>query len=225
MKKEIIPVLIKTPLFDNIVGPSLEVMLACLGPTIADYKKGDVIALYGDPVSHLSIIINGNVSLEKTDYNGEHSLINILSAGDLFGEAFIFNDVSVYPVTIYANSDCKLFNIPKGRIITPCKSACHDHLTLIKNLGSILSEKVLLLNKKVEYLSIKHVRQKLIAFFSDLQTKQKSDVITVPMNQTQIASYLCISRPSMCRELSRMEADGLIKINQKKVTLVNLHSH
>ena len=70
------------------------------------------------------------------------------------------------------------------------------------------------LNNKIQILSQKTLRDKLITYFELLSIQKGSNVITIPFNREQLACYLCSERSSVCRELSRLKDDNIININK-----------
>ena len=83
-----------------------------------------------------------------------------------------------------------------------------------------MSEKALFLNRKIDFLSKRSTREKLLAFLSS-QAKQagKSD-FTIPFNRQELADFLCVERSAMSAELSRMKRDGLIDYDRSRFRLL-----
>ena len=69
-------------------------------------------------------------------------------------------------------------------------------------------------------ISKKSLRKKLMAYFSYLSEEAGSPSFETPMSLSQLASYLCVDRTGMMRELKNMCADGLIRRSGRKITLI-----
>lgn len=85
----------------------------------------------------------------------------------------------------------------------------------------ILSDKAMSLNKQVEYLSIKGMREKLCTYIWEQYKKQGSLLIHLPMKRNEMADFLNVSRPSMSRELCKMRDEGLIDFYLSTVKIVD----
>ncbi|HAN09157.1 MAG TPA: transcriptional regulator [Clostridiales bacterium] len=222
MFQEYIKILSQNALFANISTKELENLIACLNPSLKDYSKNEYVALQGDTAKYLSVILQGSISLIKESYSGNSTLIGTLKQGDIFGEALIFMDKAIYPVSILSIEKTKIMYISKEKIPGQCENTCAHHNNLITNLLGILSKKVLMLNKKVDYLTIKSMRQKLITYILDEYKKAGNLSFTLPHNRNDLSNFLNVSRSSMSRELCRMRDEGIIAINRQHMTIIAL---
>ena len=83
----------------------------------------------------------------------------------------------------------------------------------------LMADKNAKLLAKLEVISKKTLRKTLLTYFSFQSEQAGSPTFTIPMTRTQLADYLCADRTAVARELSHMKADGLIEIDQQRVTL------
>ena len=74
----------------------------------------------------------------------------------------------------------------------------------------LLGEKNYMLNHKIDLLMLKGMREKLATYLLNEAQHQNSYAFNIPLNRNELADYLNVSRPSMCRELSRLKAEGII---------------
>lgn len=214
----------KTALFKTNKEVEIKSLIECLSPKIKTYEKNEYVAIVDDDVHYLGIVLKGSISLYKESQSGSNMLISILKTGDLFGEALVFLDHSKYPVNILATENTELMLISKERIINQCSNACSFHTNLIRNLLEVLSKKVVLLNKKVDYLSIKNMRAKIATFLIEEYKKTNSTSLLLSMSRNELADFLNVSRPSMSREMGRMRDEGIIRFYKNRVTILNLDS-
>ena len=110
--------------------------------------------------------------------------------------------------------------LPPERFTGNCPRACGFHKVLIQNMLRILSEKAIRLNRKVEYLEIKGIRQKLCAYLLEQRRTSGADTFILPMNKNELADYLNVSRPSMSRELGKLRDEGLLDFYLSSVRLL-----
>ena len=101
----------------------------------------------------------------------------------------------------------------------PCAKACTYHQQLIQNMLTLISEKAVDLSERVEVLSQRTIREKLICFFLQMAGRQKSESFTLPFTIVDLSDYLSIDRSAMTRELKRMKEEGLIEINRRNIRL------
>jgi CRP-like cAMP-binding protein len=74
----------------------------------------------------------------------------------------------------------------------------------------VISDKSLMLNKKVEYLSIKSIRGKICTYLLEQSEITKGNNIILPLKRNELADFLNVSRPSMSREMCQMRDEGII---------------
>ncbi|MCJ7769864.1 MAG: Crp/Fnr family transcriptional regulator [Dehalococcoidales bacterium] len=210
MYQEWIEVLQTTPLFRGIDREGLSKMLECLKPRIKRYKYREIVALYGSPLSGIGIVASGKVALTRETYSGNRIMLGILDSGDIFGETAAFSNDRTWPVTVIANEDCQLLFLPPDKIQGNCSNICIAHSILILNMLNILSNKALMLNKKIEYLSAKSIRGKVSSYLLEEYVQNNETAFRIPMKRHELADYLGIPRPSLSREMIMMKKDGII---------------
>jgi CRP/FNR family transcriptional regulator, dissimilatory nitrate respiration regulator len=213
MYQEWIKVLHSSPLFRGIDPKALNAMLECLKPRIKSCRQREVIALSGQPFSGIGIIAGGKVALTKETYSGNRIILEILSAGSIFGEVVAFSNSKVWPVTVIAQEDSNLLFLPSDKILGNCANICASHSTLIMNMLNILSNRALMLNKKIEHLSAKSIRSKVSSYLLEVYRQTRETKFIIPMKRHELADYLGIPRPSLSREMGLMRNAGIIEFN------------
>lgn len=215
-------VLMRNKLFEGISGPDLNSMLDCLNPRLCDYDRNDYIAFAGEKSESIGIVVQGSAAVLKEDADGNRVIMALLKPGDMFGEMAVFSGKPVWPANVKAQEKCTICFIQSEKIIGTCKNVCQWHTVLIQNLLKTISEKALLLNRKVEYLTIKSMRGRISAFLLEQYKKTGNNPINLPMNRNELAEFLNVSRSSMSRELCRMRDEGLIDFHSAKVWIKDL---
>jgi len=79
-----------------------------------------------------------------------------------------------------------------------------------------------MLNKKVEYLTLKGMREKISMFLVEQYEKNKNLTFTISMNRDQLADYLNVSRPSMSRELCHMRDEEIIDFHRSSFRIMDI---
>ena len=206
------------PLFQGVAFSDFERMLNCLSAKTTGYKKDDVILLSGDTVNFVGLILSGSVKVIKEDMDGRIVILTELGVSELFGEVFACAGIDHSPVTIQAAESAEILFINYKRIISSCTAACPFHAKLIENMLKLVAAKSLMLNQKLEILSKRTTRDKLLAFF-DIQ-RGMAKKFTIPYNREELANYLCVDRSTMSNELCKMRNEGLIKFNRNEFELL-----
>ena len=200
------------PLFQGIAFSDFESMLSCLSARTAAYKKDDVILLSGDTVSSVGFIISGGVKIIKEDMRGNITILTELSVAEVFGEVFACAGVDHSPVTVQASEDAEILFVDYRKVITSCSAACPFHAKLIENMLKLLAYKNLTLNQKIDILSKRTTREKLLCFFDYQRGAAKK--FAIPFNREELAHYLCVDRSAMSNELCKMRDEGFIRFDR-----------
>jgi CRP-like cAMP-binding protein len=85
----------------------------------------------------------------------------------------------------------------------------------------VLGEKNVNLNRKLELLTLKGMREKIASYLINESGERGSSMFQIMLNRTELADYLNVSRTSMCRELARMKEEGLIDYYGNSFKIVN----
>ena len=88
----------------------------------------------------------------------------------------------------------------------------------------LLSNKILVLNKKIKNLSFDTIREKICSYILDEYKKQKSKNIILPFTRKEMAENLGVQRPSLSREFIKMKEEGLIDFNKNNVTILDMEA-
>ena len=143
-----------------------------------------------------------------------------IGSGGLFGEAFSSAGIEKMPVSVVASSNCEIMFINYKKIINSCSSTCIFHSELIKNMMKVLATKNIMLTQKMEFVTKKTTREKLLAYLSAQAKKSESNKFVVPFNRQQLADYLSVDRSAMSNELSKMREQGIIEFHKSEFELL-----
>ena len=212
----------KSPLFQGITETELEKMLKCFGAQIKNYKKDDLIIRQGDVISKVYLIIKGEVNIEKESYWGRRIIIQKLYPNNNIGLALVASKNSESSINAVCIQNAVILTLAFSNCTSMCNNACSHHRALIQNLFKIISKENLELIEKIENISQKSIRDKLLTYLSNESIKNKGGVFEIPFNRQELADYLNIDRSAMSFELSKMQKDGLIKFEKNKFMLKNV---
>lgn len=209
-----------TFLFKNIHEESLKELLTTISYKVTEYSKDQLIALEGDPCNTIGVIIKGTVIIKKLLENGNSITIENFKKGNIFGEVIIYSEIKKYPSTIVASSNCVILFIAKEEIT----KLCSENPVFLANFMGLLSNKILMLSRRLKNLSYGSIRQKLVNYILEEYRKQQTISILLPHNKTALGEYLGIPRPSISREFMKLKAEGLISYNKNTLVILDLET-
>lgn len=217
--KKYIPVLKRTQLFAGVGEEEILAMLDCLQATKGIYKKGEYVFRQGEYISDISVLAEGRLSIQRDDYWGNRSIVNMAEAGEMFGEAYAAPDsgAMMNDVTAVEDSTVLFFNVRK--ILTTCSASCRFHSQVIQNLFLAISEKNRNLMRKLSYMSKRTTREKLLSYLSDEAKRQNRSSFEIPFNRQQLADFLSVDRSAMSSELGKMRDEGILDFKKNKFIL------
>lgn len=204
------PIIKKCALFRGIEENNYKHLLGCLNVQIKHFKENEYLFFAGDRINKVGVVLSGSVEILKENLAGNKHIIAILESSHLFAEGIVCTANRISPVTVQAKESTMVMFIPYEKIIRSCGQSCSYHFGLIQNMMVVLGEKNIDLNWKLELLTLKGMREKLASYLVKASFENSSYTFQIPLNRTELADFLNVSRTSMCRELTRMKNDGLI---------------
>lgn len=224
--KKYLETICASPLFAGIPTESMDGLLRDMSAFYRDFSRSETIMQEGEAAYNIGLLLTGKIHIIKEDYYGNRMIIAEILPGDLFAEVFVCAGVKAVPVSVMAAEDSKVLLIdyhacisfgsqPIGSGFMARQSATAGLAQIQANLLQIVAQKTLMLSQKIDILSKRTTRQKLLAFFSSQAQKHGTSQFEIPFNRQQLADFLCVERSAMCAELSRMKQDGLINYHKK----------
>lgn len=215
-------VIAECPLFDGIALEDLTAMMGCIGGRQLVAEKGDLIFREGDPATQVGLVLSGAVQLMREDYNGNRSIVAHIGPGQLFGESYSCAGLPALPVSVVADEDCMLLMMDCRRITTTCSNACSFHNRIIFNLLKMVAEKNLVFDQKIQIISKRTTREKLMAYLMQEAKIHQSNRFQIPYDRQELADYLEVDRSGLSAEISKLRREGILE--SEKNTFV-LHQH
>lgn len=208
--KKYFAILSQNPLFAGIGQEDLSSLMHCLAARVENFPKGAPVFLEGDSAAYIGFVLEGAVQIVWDDLYGNRSLLLQTEQGELFAEAYAAANVDTMPLSGYAVQDCKIMWLECKRMLTVCTNACGFHSTLVKNLLQVVAQKNIQLSRKVQFMSQKTTKEKLMVYLLD-QAKQRGTLeFTIPLDRQALADFLGVERSAMSAELSKLRAAGAL---------------
>lgn len=208
-----------TQLFYDITRTEIESMLGCLSATTRYYQKGELVFHSGERITAVAMLLEGCIHIQKEDYWGNLSILNRIAEGDIFGEVYACLDHDTIQNNAVAAKQSIVLFLDINRILTMCPSACLFHGRLIRNLLSVMASKNKLLAQKMEHLSQRTTREKLLSYLSEQSFKAGSPSFDIPFNRQQLADFLSVDRSAMSNALCKMRDEGVLQFHKNHFIL------
>lgn len=206
-------------LFAGIRPEDMDGMLSCIGHYVRDYEKGAVIAFEEDIIHHVGVVLKGSVDMVKEDLWGNRTMLVRSPVGEVFGETFACGEEASSLVTFVAAEDAQVLFLSFCRVMHTCSHACVFHQRLVENMVRVIAAKNRELMRKVEVVSKKTLREKILAYLSAYGV---SGSFTIPLGRVELAEYLCADRSALTRELAKMKEEGIIDYHKNTFQILKM---
>lgn len=217
-------VLKKSTLFKGISSDNIKKFIEKTQAHTRTFPLGAMIFSASEVPSHLYILLEGSISINKTSYSGNSTMVaSIERPGEMFGEVYAFLDNHSYSFyTVATSENTKVLFIPKTFF------SQEQSLQIYNNLLKIFADKAFFLTERIKVLSAGSLRKKIaLMILSEItidETSKDKGYYIFKLSREELASYLGVARPSLSRELKNMVDENLIKIKGKKVNVLSISS-
>lgn len=205
--------LIEHPILDVLEEEQKNALLQSRYSHIASFKEGDTVIRAGFPLKEAGLVISGCVHIYRADYDGKPLLVGIAEKGDIFAEVYALLFTAESPVTVTAQESSEILFIDVAGI-----SNKPEFSLLSSALMRMMAKKNIMLSRKIDILSKRTIRERLLVYFTEAFPGLKS--FTIPLSREELSSYIAADRSAVSAELSRMQKDGLIAVKGRNITLL-----
>ncbi len=205
-------------LFYNISEKNKEKLLTYLEAVTYKYAKNKRILNNLISNNFICIILKGSIEITRIDVEGNKRLIDSYETNSLFCSlSYSFKNEET---EITTKEETKIIIIDFNSIINMNENKLSIYNTFLKNLTIILTKIIVKSNERIEVLSNKSIRDKLLDYFKIQSKKNNSKVIYLPVSYTELADYLAVNRSALSREIKNLKDDGLIETRGRRIKLL-----
>lgn len=179
---------------------------------LREYQRGDVLFWEGDPCNGLHIVEHGSAKIFKLSPQGRQYIVRILQEGDTFAEVPAFDEGS-NPVNVEALETCRVWVIDSGKLHELVMAHPVFAQKVLVNFGRMLRGMV----KMVSEMAFYQVTHRLARLIAELPQDKSAPHWT----QEQLAARLGTVREVVARSLKEMERSGAIKLEDRRIQIVN----
>lgn len=212
--------IVGTKLFEGVTVEEAEAMLGCLGAQEKTYARGEVIYHAGQHIGRMGLLLEGGVNIVRPDIWGNENIIGHILPGEVFAENYACSQRAPMMADVMTTAKTTVLFLDVGKVVKSCASSCSHHARLVRNLLMIMASKNLNLAQKINHITPKSIRERLLSYLSSEAVKQGKKEIEVPFNRQQMADYLAVDRSALSNELSKMQRDGLLHYHKNHFILL-----
>lgn len=210
-------VLEKSTLFSGVPAVELREDLEKTPHHIQCYDKGETIFHLMEPATRIGIILEGRVEAQKTFPNGSQVNVSVRLPGDLIGPAAVFSRSGKYPCDIVALEPASIIMFRRNDLL----HLMQIDVRILENLTTEIASATYMLQQRLELLSYNGIAQKA-AFWLLMQARQSGkDAVKIHDSVSKWAMLMNVSRPSLHRELKRLESENIVAYSPPIIRILN----
>lgn len=208
-----------SPLFRGISHEEYLAMYDCFHAVSRSFSPGEVIYDFSVSGDQVGILEKGSASLVRIDEEGVETVLENLDPGGVFGRTLAFSTRNSDVLEVVCRSQCSVLFFDYAHVLKRCSNACTCHSLLVENMLRLMEEKAQVLSERIDVLSRRSIREKLLCCFSQFREKTGRDSFLLPFSLGVLADYIAADRSAMMRELKKMKEEGLLELQNREVTL------
>ena len=210
-------ILEKSTLFQGVEANVLREYLEETPHHIQCYDKEETIFHLMDPALRIGIILKGRVEAQKSFPNGSQVNVSIRIPGEIIGPAAVFSKSQRYPCDIVALEPATLMMLRKEDLL----SLMQKDVKILQNFTTEIASATYMLQQRLELLSYSGIAQKA-AFWLLMQVRQTGKTaVQIPDSMSRWAMIMNVSRPSLHREMKKLEEEGIIRYERKNIYVLD----
>lgn len=194
-------------------------LMTCAAAKERTFATGQYIYRLGDTTDTMYLIKSGSVMIARDFASGRRNVLFSVHKGDVFGEPFSYTEEKLCWADAIAVGKVTVIAIPWNFVYGFCENACAKHQRLVRNMLEIISDKNFRIIRKLYLLSGKTIRERISMWL--IIGARGGESFTSCMNKEELADFLGTTRPSLSREMSQMQADGLLRCNRRTYTILD----
>jgi len=207
-------------LFRDMGEELIDKALICLGAFYRTVPKHGYLLDVGDVIREVGVIISGSAIIVTETANGGRTIIDKLLPGDVYGEAIVCSGISRSTNRILAVEECEVVKIGMENIIHANLTKCTIRSQIVENLLRLSANRCVSLNRKMDILSHKSVRERVLYYLSDEMERCNRCDFIIRFSRNELAEYLQLDRSALSRELGRIRDDGIIDYDKARFRIL-----
>lgn len=191
---------------------------------LATYQKGEILIREGETWNSIDVILKGNVRVNRLFQDGSESTVHMLWETGVIGMEFLVKADYKSQFYYVAETEVITYSFHKWHFTDYRQLGAKVSFQMLKNLINILSHENVRQYRRLDALSARDLRGRLMVYLNYERKKKKSNEFDIPYSREGLATYLCVNRSALSRELGRMEKEGLIQTKGKHFVLIDVEN-
>ncbi len=204
-------------IFDDVSHKKVNEFLEKVSLQKRVYDKGECILQSGSITDRIHMIVSGSVEVVHYDLWGNKLIIGKFPKGNIFAESYALNEGIEIEVDVCALEKTEIYSFSTANVVDVCFNiGCPK---LIYNLLKAVSEKNIHLAKRLQLVTQKGVKSRVLLYLSDYAKSVGKTSFTIPLNRQQLADYLSVDRSGLSVVLTQLKDEGVIDFEKNYFSL------
>ena len=212
-------VLRQHPMFRDLGSEALDQL--CRYAKHTSLRRGATICSKGDPGNFLFIVISGTVKISVSSPDGRNAILNLINAGDLFGEVAVL-DGQARTADAIANTNCEIFVLDRRDFLPFVRSQPELAMRLIE----LLCTRLRWTSDQVEQVILQDLPGRLASALLGLTDKRKLEPRsqTIAITQQEISEMVGMTRESINKQLRAWAARSWVRLEHGAIVVLDAAS-
>ena len=187
-----------------------------LNAHVVKFPKNKNISVSVKDVDSMCIVLKGLVNIIKNDEKGNYAVVEEIEDNQVFGS--ILSNIVNPEYEVITKEETTIIVLDYNQILS-LDNKSNYYSQFIKNILNIYQEKIKRNNERIEVLTNKTIRDKLLAYFNIISSAGTIKTVYLPFSYSDLANYLGVNRSAMTRELNNLKEEGIIETSGRKIKL------
>ena len=206
------------PLFKDLSIDEVELFIKQTNSVVKNYESGTRVLKAYESNARIGVIVKGEAQIVSEDRMGNEVIGHRLQRGAIIGSTSAILSMDGNFTSVDTLTDVTVLWIPYKSLINVSVKLGRIHGIVMKNFLEAFCRKNILMMQKIELLSQKSLRERVILYLLNRERLQQTDNVEVP-GRVQMAKELECNRSALTRELKHMQTEGLIECDDKHLRL------
>lgn len=207
----------QSPIFKNVEITQLKKILESHQPAVKNYRKNEIVWLQNHKLDKLIIVIEGKLKAQMASEDGKIINMEEFNSFDPVAIPVLFSKEQILPVELYAVVDTEIFCLSKDMLL----KCCMANQVILENTMSIMSSKMAFLSRKINFLQLNNIKQKISKTLIDFSNKEGNNTFKLAYTKEELAKEMAVTRPSLSREFANLVQSGIISQNKDEITILD----
>lgn len=182
--------------------------------TSMKFVNNQVIFRQNDKAEQIAIVVTGEVKAEKIHGSGSDNMVHTYSYGNVFAYEGAISSSKVYPVDYISDGDSQIAFINVDDLYS-----CSFAKEIIQGIVGYMADESIRRMYRIEIMSRKKLRDRIMTYLRIEESEIGASVFTLDITREQLALQLGVNRSALSNELGKMQKEGIISINKRKISL------